>query len=117
MFFPEGQVRVFLYGQPVNIRLSFDGVGNTVTARPCSAMRGSGHCGGLQLSNGDCSGSCISRHVTYRVTRCYFFLYGDDLYNYTCAPKHRFAPSRLARTFWRPLQAKFTSINRHQGTS
>jgi transposase len=25
MFFPEGQVRVFLYGQPVNMRLSFDG--------------------------------------------------------------------------------------------
>jgi transposase len=26
MFFPEGQVRVFLYGQPVNRRLSFDGL-------------------------------------------------------------------------------------------
>ena len=26
MFFPEGQVRVFLYGEPVNIRLSFDGL-------------------------------------------------------------------------------------------
>ncbi|GGY90862.1 IS66 family insertion sequence element accessory protein TnpB [Pseudoduganella plicata] len=26
MFFPEGQVRVFLYGQPVNMRLSFDGL-------------------------------------------------------------------------------------------
>jgi transposase len=25
MFFPEGQVRVFLYGQPVSMRLSFDG--------------------------------------------------------------------------------------------
>jgi transposase len=25
MFFPEGQVRVFLYGEPVNMRLSFDG--------------------------------------------------------------------------------------------
>lgn len=24
MFFPEGQVRVLLYGQPVNMRLSFD---------------------------------------------------------------------------------------------
>ena len=26
MFFPEGQVRVFLYGQPVNMRLSYDGL-------------------------------------------------------------------------------------------
>jgi transposase len=26
MFFPEGPVRVFLYGQPVNMRLSFDGL-------------------------------------------------------------------------------------------
>ena len=26
MFFPEGQVRVFLYGAPVNMRLSFDGL-------------------------------------------------------------------------------------------
>lgn len=26
MFFPEDQVRVFLYGQPVNMRLSFDGL-------------------------------------------------------------------------------------------
>lgn len=26
MFFPEGQVRVFLYGQPVNMRLSFNGL-------------------------------------------------------------------------------------------
>ena len=25
MFFPEGLVRVFVYGQPVNMRLSFDG--------------------------------------------------------------------------------------------
>jgi len=26
MFFPEGRVRVFLYGEPVNMRLSFDGL-------------------------------------------------------------------------------------------
>ena len=26
MFFPEGQVRVHLYGQPVDMRRSFDGV-------------------------------------------------------------------------------------------
>jgi len=26
MFFPEGQIRVFVYGQPVNMRLSFDGL-------------------------------------------------------------------------------------------
>ncbi len=26
MFFPEGQVRVFVYGKPVNLRLSFDGL-------------------------------------------------------------------------------------------
>ncbi|MES2356151.1 MAG: IS66 family insertion sequence element accessory protein TnpB [Pseudomonadota bacterium] len=26
MFFPEGQIRIFLYGQPVNMRLSFDGL-------------------------------------------------------------------------------------------
>jgi len=26
MFFPEGQVRVFVYGEPVNMRLSFDGL-------------------------------------------------------------------------------------------
>jgi transposase len=26
MFFPEGHVRMFLYGQPVNMRLSFDGL-------------------------------------------------------------------------------------------
>jgi transposase len=26
MFFPEGQVRVFLYGEQVNMRLSFDGL-------------------------------------------------------------------------------------------
>lgn len=26
MFFPEGQVRVFVYGAPVNLRLSFDGL-------------------------------------------------------------------------------------------
>jgi transposase len=26
MFFAEGQVRVFVYGQPVNMRLSFDGL-------------------------------------------------------------------------------------------
>jgi len=26
MFFPEGQVRVFLYGEPANMRLSFDGL-------------------------------------------------------------------------------------------
>ena len=26
MFFPEGQVRVFLYGAPVNMRLSYDGL-------------------------------------------------------------------------------------------
>ena len=26
MFFPEGQVRVFMYGQPVSMRLSFDGL-------------------------------------------------------------------------------------------
>jgi transposase len=26
MFYPEGQVRVFLYGQPVSMRLSFDGL-------------------------------------------------------------------------------------------
>jgi transposase len=26
MFFPEGQVRIFVYGKPVNMRLSFDGL-------------------------------------------------------------------------------------------
>jgi len=26
MFFPEGQVRVLVYGEPVNLRLSFDGL-------------------------------------------------------------------------------------------
>jgi len=26
MFLPEGQVRVFVYGEPVNMRLSFDGL-------------------------------------------------------------------------------------------
>ena len=26
MFFPEGLVQVFVYGQPVNLRLSFDGL-------------------------------------------------------------------------------------------
>jgi transposase len=26
MFFPEGQVRVFVFGEPVNLRLSFDGL-------------------------------------------------------------------------------------------
>lgn len=26
MFFPEGQVRVFLYGEPASMRLSFDGL-------------------------------------------------------------------------------------------
>lgn len=26
MFFPDGQVGVFLYGQPVNMRLSFEGL-------------------------------------------------------------------------------------------
>jgi len=26
MFFPEGHVRVFVYGEPVNMRLSFDGL-------------------------------------------------------------------------------------------
>ncbi len=26
MFFPEGQIRVHLYGQPVNMRMSFDGL-------------------------------------------------------------------------------------------
>ena len=26
MFFPEGQVRVFVYGRPVNMRLSYDGL-------------------------------------------------------------------------------------------
>ena len=26
MFFPEGQIRVFLYGEPVSMRLSFDGL-------------------------------------------------------------------------------------------
>ena len=26
MFFPEGQVRVFLYGEPISMRLSFDGL-------------------------------------------------------------------------------------------
>ena len=26
MFFPEGQIRVFLYGQPVDMRNSFDGL-------------------------------------------------------------------------------------------
>ncbi len=32
MFFPEGQIRVHLYGQPVDMRKSFDGL---------SACRGS----------------------------------------------------------------------------
>jgi transposase len=35
MFYPEGQVRVFLYGQPVNMRLSFQGLYALATA-PCS---------------------------------------------------------------------------------
>lgn len=26
MFFPEGRVRIFVYGEPVNMRLSFDGL-------------------------------------------------------------------------------------------
>ena len=26
MFFPEGQVRVYLYGRPVDLRKSFDGL-------------------------------------------------------------------------------------------
>jgi transposase len=26
MFFPEGQLRVFVYGEPVSMRLSFDGL-------------------------------------------------------------------------------------------
>lgn len=26
MFFPEGQVRVFVYGPPVSMRVSFDGL-------------------------------------------------------------------------------------------
>ena len=26
MFFPEGQIRVFVYGKPVSMRLSFDGL-------------------------------------------------------------------------------------------
>ena len=44
MFYPEGQVRVFLYGEPVSMRLSFDGlqiigvaVGTTVTRGPYRA--------------------------------------------------------------------------------
>ena len=26
MFFPEGRVRIFVYGEPVNLRYSFDGL-------------------------------------------------------------------------------------------
>ena len=26
MFIPEGQVRIFVYGEPVNMRLSYDGL-------------------------------------------------------------------------------------------
>ena len=26
MFFPEGQVRIFVYGEPVSMRLSYDGL-------------------------------------------------------------------------------------------
>lgn len=26
MFFPEGRVRIFVYGEPVNMRLSYDGL-------------------------------------------------------------------------------------------
>lgn len=40
MFFPEGQVRVFLYGQPVNMRLSFDGLYALAKhAQPCGQAR------------------------------------------------------------------------------
>lgn len=33
MFFPEGQVRVFVYGEPVSMRLSFDGLYGLVNNR------------------------------------------------------------------------------------
>jgi len=40
MFFPEGQVRVFVYGEPVNLCLSFDGLyaltRHTIGADPMS---------------------------------------------------------------------------------
>jgi|TARA_B110000503_G_C7037556_1_gene366793 transposase len=40
MFFPEGQVRIFVYGEPVNMRLSYDGlygkIKNTMGQDPMS---------------------------------------------------------------------------------
>ena len=37
MSFPEGLVQVFVYGQPVNLRLSFDGL--IRTGAPCARLR------------------------------------------------------------------------------
>ena len=43
MFFPEGQVRIFVYGEPVNMRLSYDGlyakIRNVMGKDPMSGKR------------------------------------------------------------------------------
>ena len=43
MFFPEGQVRVCLYGEPVSMRLSFDGL-YALTRHRMQQNPLSGHC-------------------------------------------------------------------------
>ena len=39
MFFPEGQVRVFLYGKPTSMRLSYDGFYGLARVRPTGSAR------------------------------------------------------------------------------
>ena len=56
MFFPEGQIRVFLYGKPVDMRNSFDGLyalARHGLQQPRDVLRiECGHLGGIKHSLG-----------------------------------------------------------------
>jgi transposase len=40
MFFPEGQVRVHVYGRPVDMRKSYDGVVSTISVEGLTPRHG-----------------------------------------------------------------------------
>ena len=41
MFFPEGQIRVFVYGRPVSMRLSYDGLYALAVSSGCKLIHSS----------------------------------------------------------------------------
>ena len=76
MFFPEGQIRVFHYGEPVSMRLSFDGPDTLARHR---------------LQQDPLSGNLFA-FINRRVPRSKFYT--------STAPDYAFGPNAWSKVDW-----------------